>query len=544
MSSGLISSLPAAEGAQVLPAPLSDGGAGASITLLGAEKKGGVGLAPEGVVPRAWGMADGLLDTSDFGPAVFEAAGGLPALRASLDAEIQVVPKEYCVREALDAKIQEGGGCPDEPFYLVDLTTVLAKLARWREMLPRVKPFYAIKCNEDPAVTRLLAMAGCGFDCASQLEINMALSLGVSPGRIVYANPCKQKSMLRFARDSSVRLMTVDNAAELSKIASSFPEARCVLRIAVDDSKSVCRFNSKFGAAEAEWRPLLSRAKALGLDICGVSFHVGSGCSEPSPFASAVESARRVFDMASSFGFNMTILDCGGGFPGCDDTNLSFSDIASVLGDALDTHFPVGCGVDLIAEPGRYMVSASHTYAVAVIGKRELSAEQLCDAAAIETFGAPVTAGGAFDDDTTSTSSSSFAAADDNTLSSQAINSISPNNEGDNSRAKSLDPDVALYINDGVYGSFNCVVFDHAVLTAIPLDPIGSSSGPLVGTKLFGPTCDSIDVVMACTMLPSMKVGDWIYFEGMGGYTRCASSRFNGQGGYKVHYVWAGSDLR
>ncbi len=72
--------------------------------------------------------------------------------------------------------------------------------------------------------------------------------------------------------------------AELEKIAAIFPEARVVIRIAVDDSKSVCRFNSKFGAAEHEWPSLLRRASELGLDVYGVSFHVGSGCQDSGPF--------------------------------------------------------------------------------------------------------------------------------------------------------------------------------------------------------------------------------------------------------------------
>ena len=89
-----------------------------------------------------------------------------------------------------------------------------------------------------------------------------------------------------------------------------------------------------------------------------------------------------------------------------------------------------------------------------------------------------------------------------------------------------------------MYGSFNCVVFDHAHVHPKPLNPrIGSRT---VATKLFGPTCDSIDVVMPCTRLPEMEVGDWIWFRGMGAYTRCAASSFNGQGEYDVHYVWSG----
>jgi diaminopimelate decarboxylase len=99
---------------------------------------------------------------------------------------------------------------------------------------------------------------------------------------------------------------------ELEKIAAVFPEARVVIRIAVDDSKSVCRFNSKFGAAPSEWGALLGLASELGLEVVGVSFHVGSGCQDSGPFGEAIASARAFIDMAEEHGFAPTLLDIGG----------------------------------------------------------------------------------------------------------------------------------------------------------------------------------------------------------------------------------------
>eukprot|EP00960_Hanusia_phi_P045099 757022-Hanusia_phi.AAC.2 len=400
-----------------------------------------------------------------------------------------------------------------DPFYVVDLTTVLSKLDQWKVLLPRVKPFYAIKCNNDTYITRMLALAGCGFDCASKAEIKAALELGVEPARIIYANPCKQASMVAFAQRSGVKKMTADNIEELYKISEIFPDAEVVIRIAVDDSKSVCRFNSKFGAPKHEWDALLQTSKTLGINVVGFSFHVGSGCGDLKPFADAVASAREAFDLATSYGFEPVLLDCGGGFPGTDDGEFSFKDVALTLSDALDHFFPPSSGVDIIAEPGRYMVCASHTYAVAVIAKRQLTEAQLADTAEIESFGARPSKESEGQD--IQIFKQSEAVSEDNT------------------------PEVALYINDGCYGSFNCVVFDHAVVVPhVLFDPVDTSRS--IPTKLFGPTCDSIDVVLPCTRLPEMNVGDWIWFPDMGAYTRCASSKFNGQGNHDIVYVWRG----
>ncbi len=75
---------------------------------------------------------------------------------------------------------------------------------------------------------------------------------------------------------------------------------RLVLRIATDDSKAVCRLSVKFGATLKSSRLLLERAKELGLDVIGVSFHVGSGCTDPETYSQAISDARYVFDVGVS----------------------------------------------------------------------------------------------------------------------------------------------------------------------------------------------------------------------------------------------------
>lgn len=460
--------------------------------------------------PSSDGYCSDHPDCNSWGPATFEERGALDELLA--EAGVRKLPAEYDM-EGLVRELAAGTST-ENPFYVVDLSTVMSKLNDWKKELPRIKPLYAIKCNGDEKICRMLAQAGLGFDCASKAEIAHALSLGTHPDNLIYANPCKQANMLRYARQVGVRMMTADNVEELYKIRDIFPEARIVLRIAVDDSKSVCRFNSKFGSPPQEWDAMLSTTKELGLDLHGVSFHVGSGCGDLKPFADAVSAARDAFELAKTYGFNPKLLDVGGGWPGDDDGDFTFKDVAAVVAEAVDHYFPASSGVEIIAEPGRYFAHSSHTYAVTVIAKRQLSEAQLADTAEIESFGARPTK------DT------------EETISSHADDGFKKAEASEN------QPEVALYINDGVYGSFNCVVFDHAQVFPKVLER--RSGARTVATKLFGPTCDSIDVVMACTRLPEMTVGEWIWFPGMGAYTRCAASRFNGQGDFDVHYVWAG----
>ena len=122
----------------------------------------------------------------------------------------------------------------------------------------------------------LLAALGTGFDCASPAEIEAVRALGVGPERIIYAHCCKMPRDLRHAAAVGVQLTTFDTEAELDKIASIHPGVGLVLRIRADDPAARCNLGDKYGAEEDEIEPLLCAAKALNLNVCGISFHGAS----------------------------------------------------------------------------------------------------------------------------------------------------------------------------------------------------------------------------------------------------------------------------
>lgn len=59
-----------------------------------------------------------------------------------------------------------------EPFYVIDLEPVVSLYQTWKTSLPCVEPHYAVKCNPNPALLRVLNGLGAGFDCASSDEID------------------------------------------------------------------------------------------------------------------------------------------------------------------------------------------------------------------------------------------------------------------------------------------------------------------------------------------------------------------------------------
>lgn len=95
-------------------------------------------------------------------------------------------------RSAVLDVVREQVNSHRDAFYVVDLGEVARKYAQWRAELPRVRPFYAVKCNDDPRIVSVLAGLGAGFDCASKGEMAMVLGLGVPPSDVIFAHPAKQ----------------------------------------------------------------------------------------------------------------------------------------------------------------------------------------------------------------------------------------------------------------------------------------------------------------------------------------------------------------
>ncbi|GAU94433.1 hypothetical protein RvY_06207-1 [Ramazzottius varieornatus] len=396
-------------------------------------------------------------------------------------------PANTSIERCVDQYIQYSDSLGiDDAFNIVDLGDVIRKCHLWREKLPRVEPFYAIKCNPDMGILQTLANMGIGFDCASKEEIASVLRLGVCPDRIVFAHTCKPKSHIIYAAQQQVKLTTFDNEPELHKIKRLYPAAQLLLRIRADDPMAVVNLGCKFGAHLPEAKRLLAIAQDLALNVIGVSFHVGSVCANPAAYAQAIAWSREVFDHAETLGMKLKVLDLGGGYPGHKGDPINFQQVVDEVKPALDKHFPPGCGVRLIAEPGRFFVASAMTLCLNITAKRVIEAEQ------------------------------------------RALNV-----EG---------PEFMYYVNDGVYGSFNCMEKDKAVIE-LKVPPQAGLSATLHCASLWGPTCDGLDCITASYYLPQMDIGHWLYLEDMGAYTNSASSGFNGFARPTMVYVAAQQDF-
>ena len=248
----------------------------------------------------------------------------------------------------------------EEPFCILDVAKVIQKHQDWIEKMPKVVPYYAIKCNPNPTVIKILAAMNASFDCASKNEIRQVMKYGVNAERIIFANPAKLPSHIKYAQKMNVEKMTADSEMELLKINELFQKAKVVLRIRCDAKVSQVPLGTKFGCDPNEEAVRLIRlTKSLGLTLHGFSFHVGSPCGEVNAYSRGISMCKRLINIARTIGCkDVQLIDIGGGFPG--DTDCRIDNFASVINDAIQDIDP---GITIISEPGQYYVASAFTLA-------------------------------------------------------------------------------------------------------------------------------------------------------------------------------------
>ncbi|HNV86508.1 MAG TPA: type III PLP-dependent enzyme [Candidatus Omnitrophota bacterium] len=345
------------------------------------------------------------------------------------------------------------------PFMIVRRAVLEKQFMRFRKCLPEVMPYYAIKANPHPQIVKTFIELGAGFDVASGWEMKQVLSLGASPGRIIFANTIKSADDLMFSKRRRVKLMTFDNEPELYKIAEVYPKAHVLLRIKVANQGSVVELSLKFGADAEHGFHLLHKAKALGLIPMGISFHVGSQSKNVENYLQALELSANIFREAKENNMPLQIMDIGGGFPiqhFDNEIGVNFERMAAEIRKQIKGLFDKK--VRFIAEPGRFLVGPSGILVTQVVGR---------------TF---------------------------------------RNNKN------------YYYLNDGIYGDFSGMVFDHCKYEFKTL-----RRGQKFISALAGPTCDSFDTLATDAEVPELYVNDVVYVKNIGAYSSASAvANFNG----------------
>lgn len=353
------------------------------------------------------------------------------------------------------------------PFFVMSVQRVLSAVITWRNNMPRISAFYALRCNPDPVLVKLLAdCPDIGFEVVDPQLLEMALEL-VSPSRILYSNPCLTRKVLRYANDCQIGLITIESESELMNVLSYTPDAEILIRVSVAAHLSYVSHNvdNQFGCPVEEVSDLLLTASEMRAKVVGISFNVGSGCNDASIHFKAMRVAKELIELGRNYGLAMDILCLGGGFNGTD--KREFDEVSDVISSAVDSLFPrtLFPTLRLIATPGRYFASAAFSLCTSVIGKRATEAKNITN----DDFDSGI--------------------------------------------------GYVYQINEGVYGSFSCRMTDNCKPMCRPLVDHATPDIQIHAATVLGPNLDGKDVAQPLVHLRQLSIGEWLLWDNMGAYT-------------------------
>ena len=263
------------------------------------------------------------------------------------------------------------------PLFIIDHEKIRENYRTFKAHLPRVQCYYAVKANSNQKIIETLFEEGSSFDVASYNEFMQVYQYIKHFERkqkkyfvwdkIIFSNTIKHGSTLAKIRQYKP-LVTYDNSAELIKIKRYCDTAGLVLRLKVPDTGSQVEMSSKFGAEPGDAQQLIQQAFDMGLKVEGLSFHVGSQCTNFDNYTVALAITSTIFHDACKKGFNLNLIDIGGGFPVPYDPQVpDFRKLATLLNSELTRLFPED--IEILAEPGRFIVATAATLISEIIGK-------------------------------------------------------------------------------------------------------------------------------------------------------------------------------
>ena len=263
------------------------------------------------------------------------------------------------------------------PLCILDHDKIRENYRTFKKHLPRVQCYYAVKANSTQQIIETLFKEGSSFDVASYNEFMQVYQYikhfdkkdkkHFVWDKIIFSNTIKDRTTLSKIKQYRP-LVTYDNSDELKKLKDHCETAGLVVRLKVPDTGSQVEMSSKFGAEPTDAQKLIQQAFDMGLKVEGISFHVGSQCTNFDNFTAALAITSEIFNDARKKGFNLNLVDIGGGFPVPYDPQVpEFKVLASLLNSEFKRLFPDD--IEILAEPGRFIVATTATLVSEIIGK-------------------------------------------------------------------------------------------------------------------------------------------------------------------------------
>jgi len=263
------------------------------------------------------------------------------------------------------------------PLFILDHNKIKENYRIFKKTLKRVQCYYAVKANSNQEIIKTLFHEGSSFDVASYNEFRQIYEYlkhfeeknkdFFIWDKIIFSNTIKDRETLRKIKRYRP-LVTYDNMDELMKIKEHCDTAGLVLRLKVPDTGSQVEMSSKFGAEPGDADNLIRQAFDAGLVVEGLSFHVGSQCTNFDNYTAALAITSDIFHDARKKGYHLNIVDIGGGFPVPYDAQVpKFEKLAKLINAECQRLFPED--IEIISEPGRFIVASAAMLITEIIGK-------------------------------------------------------------------------------------------------------------------------------------------------------------------------------
>ena len=275
----------------------------------------------------------------------------------------EIVPAELDYRELIATY--------GSPLLVLDQAAVRKQYRSLVNALPGVRMHYALKPLPHSAVVATLKAEGCGFDLATNGEVGVMLENQITPDDCIHTHPIKRDGDIRYALEYGCKVFVFDNPVELDKFIPYQDKAQLLLRVSFPNPETKVDLSKKFGCTPEAALPLLRKAKSMGLNVIGLSFHVGSQVPNARRHVEAITSCNQIIRDAAAEGITLQVLDIGGGFPvnyGADGTDFNIYDFCAPIREAL-SQTPEG--IRKLAEPGRFICAPCMTSVASVMGKAE-----------------------------------------------------------------------------------------------------------------------------------------------------------------------------
>ncbi len=270
------------------------------------------------------------------------------------------------VLHAEDVPVPDIAAAVGTPFYLYSTATLKRHFQALDQSFAGMDHLtcFAVKACSNIAILRLFAGLGGGADIVSGGELYRALAAGIEPGKIVFSGVGKTRAEIRQALEAGILMFNLESAQELRVVAECATELGLVARISfrvnpdVDPQThayiSTGLAKNKFGIPIAEALDLYRQARdPAGVEIVGVSCHIGSQLTKVSPFVDTIGKLKDFLGRLATHGITIRYLDLGGGLGIQYDQEQppEPADYGAAVREALND---LDC--TLILEPGRVIV--------------------------------------------------------------------------------------------------------------------------------------------------------------------------------------------